>query len=60
MLGHGRRVAVVQVPVYIAAGAVVGYLGGGCGGWGAAIFMPVLLGASAGLGAWWFLRHYTT
>ncbi len=41
-------------PLYVAIGAFVGYLSDG---WSAAIFTGALMGLSAAVGGWWFLRR---
>lgn len=51
---RGRRAVLVQVPIYVVVGVVVGLITGGAG---AAIVIGGLMGASAGLGAWAFLRR---
>jgi hypothetical protein len=37
----------------VVVGGIVGYA---AGGWGAAATIGAIAGASAGLGAWWFMR----
>ncbi len=54
---RGRRAALVQIPLYLVGGAVLGYQ---LDGWPAAIFMGALMGAGAGLGAWRSLRREKT
>jgi len=51
---RGRRAVLAQVPIYAVVGVVLGLL---IGGVGAAIVIGGLMGASAALGAWVFLRR---
>jgi 4-hydroxybenzoate polyprenyltransferase len=51
---RGRRAAQIQVPLYAIAGLVIGYL---VGGLGVALFMGVVMGFSAALGAWLVMRR---
>jgi hypothetical protein len=52
---RGRRAVLAQVPAYAVVGLLVGLVTGG--GWSAAIVLAGLMGASAALGAWVFLRR---
>ena len=52
---RGRRVALVQVPLYAISGFVIGYL---VDGLGAAIFMGLALGLTAAFAAWLSLRRF--
>jgi hypothetical protein len=52
---RARRAAQILVPLYAISGFVAGYV---LDGLGAAIFMGVAMGLSAGLGAWLFIRRF--
>jgi hypothetical protein len=54
---RGRRAVMFIVPLYTFVGFAVGYV---IDGWPAAIFVGLIVAASAGLGAWFFLRWAKT
>lgn len=54
---RARRVAMVQIPLSLLTGTVLGYL---LDGWPAAAVMGALMGGGAALGAWWFVRREKT
>ena len=51
---RARRGTLIQVPLCLVIGLVVGYV---IDGWSAAILMGLLMGVSGVLGAWLFLRR---
>src|SRR4051794_31249234 len=50
---RGQRAVMVQVPVLVLVGAVIGYA---TDGWSGALSIGAVMGASAALGAWLYLR----
>jgi hypothetical protein len=50
---RGRRAVLVMLPAIVVLGVIIGYA---ADGWRGAATIGALMGISAGLGAWWFMR----
>lgn len=51
---RAKRFLIFFVPLFVISGAIIGFF---MDGWGAAVFMGVLMASGAGLGAWTTVRR---